>query len=159
MGDGSCCPRTTAAVFDNDGDCILWLINWRVADEQRVVALTPRAFLVFFNPAFALHHRNPANLSCSGLAAGGKTGTAQVRRITMMERESGVKKNKERPWRERDHSLFVGYAPVDQPKYAVSVVVEHSGGGSRTAAPIAHDILKEVQRLYAPSQLARRGVT
>ena len=100
-----------------------------------------------------------SRISEPGRVAGGKTGTAQVRRITMMERESGVKKNKERPWRERDHSLFVGYAPVDKPKYAVSVVVEHSGGGSRTAAPIAHDVLKEVQRLYAPSQLARRGVT
>ena len=91
-----------------------------------------------------------------GLAAGGKTGTAQVRRITMLERESGVKKNKERPWRERDHSLFVGYAPVDQPRYAVSVVVEHGGGGSKTAAPIARDVLKEVQRVYAPGQLAKR---
>lgn len=89
-------------------------------------------------------------------AAGGKTGTAQVRRITMLERESGVKKNKERPWRERDHSLFVGYAPVDQPRYAVSVVVEHGGGGSKTAAPIARDVLKEVQRVYAPGQLAKR---
>ena len=91
-----------------------------------------------------------------GRAAGGKTGTAQVRRITMLERESGVKKNKERPWRERDHSLFVGYAPVDQPRYAVSVVVEHGGGGSKTAAPIARDVLKEVQRVYAPGQLAKR---
>ena len=100
-----------------------------------------------------------SRISEPGRVAGGKTGTAQVRRITMMERESGVKKNKERPWRERDHSLFVGYAPVDKPKYAVSVVVEHSGGGSKTAAPIARDVLKEVQRLYAPSQLARRGVT
>jgi penicillin-binding protein 2 len=67
-----------------------------------------------------------------------------------------VKKNQERPWRERDHSLFVGYAPVDQPRYAVSVVVEHGGGGSKTAAPIARDVLKEVQRVYAPGQLAKR---
>ena len=91
-----------------------------------------------------------------GRAAGGKTGTAPGRRITKLERESGVKKNKERPWRERDHSLFVGYAPVDQPRYAVSVVVEHGGGGSKTAAPIARDVLKEVQRVYAPGQLAKR---
>ncbi|MED6311428.1 MAG: penicillin-binding transpeptidase domain-containing protein, partial [Pseudomonadota bacterium] len=91
-----------------------------------------------------------------GRAARGQTGTAQVRRITMLERESGVKKNKERPWRERDHSLFVGYAPVDQPRYAVSVIVEHGGGGSKTAAPIARDVLKEVQRVYAPGQLAKR---
>lgn len=89
-----------------------------------------------------------------GKAFGGKTGTAQVRRITMVERESGVKKNREKPWRERDHSLFVGYAPVDNPVYAVSVVIEHGGGGSKTAAPIARDILREAQRLRLPQQLA-----
>jgi penicillin-binding protein 2 len=87
-------------------------------------------------------------------AFGGKTGTAQVRRITMAERESGVKKNNEKPWRERDHSLFVGYAPVDNPVYSVSVVIEHGGGGSKTAAPIAQDILREAQRLQLPQQLA-----
>ena len=82
-----------------------------------------------------------------GKAMGGKTGTAQVRRITKAERETGVRKNDELPWEERDHALFVGYAPVDDPRYAVSVVVEHGGGGSSVAAPIAHDVLLEVQRL------------
>lgn len=89
-----------------------------------------------------------------GRGFGGKTGTAQVRRITMVERESGVKKNREKPWRERDHSLFVGYAPLDNPIYAVSVVIEHGGGGSKTAAPIARDILREAQRLGTPQTLA-----
>ncbi|MFP6712352.1 MAG: penicillin-binding protein 2 [Rhodospirillales bacterium] len=76
----------------------------------------------------------------------GKTGTVQVRRITKAERETGVKKNKDLEWRERDHALFVGYAPLKNPRYAVSVVVEHGGGGSSIAAPIAKDILMEVQR-------------
>lgn len=76
----------------------------------------------------------------------GKTGTAQVRRITARERETGVKKNDELPWKERDHALFVAYAPEDAPRYAISVVVEHGGGGSAVAAPIARDILTEVQR-------------
>ena len=89
-----------------------------------------------------------------GKAFGGKTGTAQVRRITMVERESGVRKNREKPWRERDHSLFVGYAPVDDPVFAVSVVIEHGGAGSKTAAPIARDILRETQRLQLPQRLA-----
>jgi len=82
----------------------------------------------------------------SGFEMGGKTGTVQVRRITKAEREAGVRKNHELPWNERDHALFVGYAPVKAPRYAVSVVVEHGGGGSSTAAPIAHDIMMEVQR-------------
>ena len=77
----------------------------------------------------------------------GKTGTVQVRRISKAEREVRVLKNHELPWKERDHALFVGFAPYDNPRFAVSVVVEHGGGGSSTAAPIARDILKEVQRL------------
>jgi penicillin-binding protein 2 len=90
-----------------------------------------------------------------GRAFGGKTGTAQVRRITMAERESGLRKNSDKPWRERDHSLFVGYAPVDNPVYAVSIVIEHGGGGSKTAAPIARDILREAQRLRLQQQGGR----
>ena len=79
-------------------------------------------------------------------AMGGKTGTSQVRRITTLERESGVQKNIDRPWKERDHALFVGFAPVYQPRYAISVVVEHGGAGASKAAPIARDILIELQR-------------
>jgi penicillin-binding protein 2 len=50
------------------------------------------------------------------------------------------------PWRERDHALFVAYAPIDAPRYAMAVVVEHGGGGSAVAAPIAHDILLACQK-------------
>ena len=81
-----------------------------------------------------------------GFQYGGKTGTVQVRRISKAEREAGVKKNKDLRWEERDHALFVGYAPIEAPRYAVSIVVEHGGGGSSVAAPIAKDILLEVQR-------------
>lgn len=73
----------------------------------------------------------------------GKTGTVQVRRISKLEREQGVRKNEELPWKYRDHALFVGFAPVENPRYAISVVVEHGGGGSSTAAPIAKDVLVE----------------
>lgn len=77
----------------------------------------------------------------------GKTGTVQVRRITKLEREQGVLKNDELPWKERDHALFVGFAPVENPRFAVSVVVEHGGGGSSVAAPLARDILMKAQQL------------
>ncbi len=73
----------------------------------------------------------------------GKTGTVQVRRISKLEREQGVRKNEDLPWKYRDHALFVGFAPVENPRYAISVVVEHGGGGSSTAAPIARDVLVE----------------
>lgn len=87
-----------------------------------------------------------ARISEEGMEMSGKTGTAQVRRISKAERETRVLKNHERPWRERDHALFVGYAPSDNPRYAVAVVVEHGGGGSKVAAPIARDLLLETQK-------------
>ena len=71
----------------------------------------------------------------------GKTGTSQVRNITSAERASGVIANENLPWNRRDHALFVAYAPYDSPRYAVAVVVEHGGGGSTVAAPIARDVL------------------
>ncbi|MEM9724276.1 MAG: penicillin-binding protein 2 [Pseudomonadota bacterium] len=71
----------------------------------------------------------------------GKTGTAQVRRITEAERATGVRKNEDLPWRLRDHALFVAYAPLDKPRYAIAVVVEHGGSGSKAAAPVARDVL------------------
>lgn len=76
----------------------------------------------------------------------GKTGTSQVRNITVAERRSGVVRNRDLPWERRDHALFVDFAPFDNPKIAVAVVVEHGGGGSTAAAPIARDIT--LQALY-----------
>lgn len=94
-----------------------------------------------------------ARIEEPGMAMAGKTGSVQVKRITKAERESGVRKNEDRPWKDRDHALFVGYAPVEAPRYAISVIVEHGGGGSKSAAPVARDILREVQR----RDPARRG--
>lgn len=76
----------------------------------------------------------------------GKTGTSQVRNITAAERATGVTKNKDLPWERRDHALFVNFAPFESPEIAVAVVVEHGGGGSTVAAPIARDIT--LQALY-----------
>ena len=82
-----------------------------------------------------------------GQRMGGNTGTTQVRRITMKERREGIKQESERPGRLRNHALFVGYAPHDNPKYAVAVLVEHGGGGSSVAAPLAGKILREAVML------------
>lgn len=87
-----------------------------------------------------------ARITQEGMWLSGKTGSAQVRRITMRERETGVKKNEQLPWKERDHALFVAYAPEENPRYSIAVVVEHGGGGSAVAAPIARDIMLEVQK-------------
>ena len=71
----------------------------------------------------------------------GKTGTSQVRNITAAERARGVTRNSDLPWERRDHALFVSFAPYENPKYAVAVLVEHGGGGSTAAAPIARDVM------------------
>ena len=76
----------------------------------------------------------------AGYKMASKTGTSQVRRITAEERARGVTRNADLPWERRDHALFVNYAPVENPRYAVAVVVEHGGGGSTAAAPIGRDI-------------------
>ncbi len=69
----------------------------------------------------------------------GKTGTSQVRRLTDAERER-IKADGIVPWNLRDHALFVAYVPFDNPRYAISVIVEHGGSGSGAAAPIAKKI-------------------
>jgi penicillin-binding protein 2 len=84
-----------------------------------------------------------------GMEMAGKSGTSQVRRISKAEREAGVFKNEDLPWKRRDHALFVAYAPIDAPRYAVAVVIEHGGGGSAAAAPVARDILVMAQKLDA----------
>ena len=81
-----------------------------------------------------------ATLPLPNIKMGGKTGTVQVRRITMAQRAGGVPSNANLPWRFRDHGLFIAFAPVDIPRYAISVVVEH-GGGSGSAYPIARDVM------------------
>ena len=82
-----------------------------------------------------------------GYFMAGKTATSQVRRITMSEREEGIIKNEDLPRKMRDHALFVGYFPHDKPRFAFSVIVEHGGSGSKTAAPIARDICKKLVKL------------
>ncbi|MDF1749711.1 MAG: penicillin-binding protein 2 [Alphaproteobacteria bacterium] len=86
-------------------------------------------------------------LRVADITMGGKTGTSQVRRISQAERDAGIRSGEDIAWRLRDHALFVGFAPVHEPRYAVSVVVEHAEGGSRAAAPIARDLLEEILRL------------
>ena len=88
-----------------------------------------------------------AAFNFNGQQMAGKTGSAQVKRISMRERQTGVIKQEELPWKYRDHALFVAFAPYDNPKYGVAVVVEHGRSGSKVAAPIASKMLQEALRL------------
>jgi len=73
----------------------------------------------------------------------GKTGTSQIRRITEEERELKLKQ-KDLPYKRRDHALFTAFAPYKNPRYAFSIVIEHGGTGSSAAAPLAKKIIKKV---------------
>jgi len=73
----------------------------------------------------------------------GKTGTSQVRRFTERQRELEIK-NEDLPYEQRDHALFIAFAPYHDPRYSISVVVEHGGSGSKSAAPIAKKVLKKL---------------
>ena len=102
------------------------------------------------------------DLGLGGPRLAGKTGTAQVRRISAEERRTGVLKGEDIERTLRDHALFVAYAPADDPKYAISVIVEHGEGGSSTAAPIARDIIAQAIRMdvrRTPVYARTAGVT
>jgi len=73
----------------------------------------------------------------------GKTGSSQIKRFTPEQREAEVKQD-QIIYKDRDHALFIAYAPVQNPKYAISVVVEHGGSGSSAAAPIAKKVIQKV---------------
>jgi penicillin-binding protein 2 len=95
-----------------------------------------------------------------GFAMGGKSGTSQVRQVTGYERSHGPRRARQIPWKDRDHALFVAFAPVAAPRYVCATVVEHGGttggGGSAVAAPICRDVLLEAQR-RDPARRIPRG--
>ena len=82
-------------------------------------------------------------INVDGARMGGKTGTSQVRSISRAERESGVLSNEELKWNMRNHGIFVGYAPTNSPRYAVSVITEHAS----TSGPAAHTVAKVMREL------------
>ena len=73
----------------------------------------------------------------------GKTGSSQIKRFTEAQREAEVKQ-KDIDYKDRDHALFVAFAPYKNPQYAISVLVEHGGSGGKAAAPIARKVIKKV---------------
>ncbi len=110
------------------------------------LGLQPEALALVRQAMFAVSNERRgtaygSRIDAEALRMAGKTGTSQVRNITTEERRQGVFRNEDLPWNRRDHALFVAFAPHDAPRYAVTVVVEHGGGGSTAAAPIARDVL------------------
>lgn len=87
---------------------------------------------------------------------GGKTSTAQVRRISMAERQAGVREGGALPWHLRDTAEFVGFAPIHNPRYAVAVIGEHEGWGSVFGGPKARDILYKTQEIMEKKEKERQ---
>lgn len=92
------------------------------------------------------HHPFGTDPSVNGMELAGKTGTGQVRGISLAERVTGIRKNAKLPWKLRDHSIFVGFAPYDRPRFAIGTIVEHGGSGSKRAADISRAVLGEALR-------------
>ena len=84
----------------------------------------------------------------------GKTGTAQVKRITERHRELELKA-KDVPYEERDHALYVAFGPYKNPRYALSIIIEHGGSGSTTAAPMAKKLFKLIIDRHEEREKAR----
>jgi penicillin-binding protein 2 len=103
-----------------------------------------------------------ARLALPGVQLAGKTGSAQVRRVSRWAREFGNYDSSKLPWEERPHALFVAFAPYDAPRYALSVVIEHGNAGAAAAAPVARDIMTDVltrdpaRRVQAPMTTANQ---
>ena len=105
---------------------------WAVTSEERGTAYRPYPF--------------GRDDGLKSVQMAGKTGTGQVRGISASERATGVRKNEKLPWKLRDHSIFVGFAPYDKPRFAVGTIVEHGGSGSKRAADITRAVLGEALR-------------
>lgn len=127
-------------------------INPRLTDEESFPSFAPlevdSAHLAMVRAGMEMAVNHP-----SGTAYGkriiaehrqmaGKTGTSQVKKIT----QRGMDQSK-LPWRDRHHAFFVAYAPIHDPRYAICVAIEHGGGGSSAAAPVAKDVMEFVQKL------------
>ncbi|MDG6094323.1 penicillin-binding protein 2 [Acetobacter sp. AN02] len=116
--------------------------HWPVLDmpEQAFKAIREGMFAVV-NEA---HGTAPkARLPIPGIEMAGKTGSAQVRRVSRALRESGHFNSARLPWEYRPHALFICFAPYDAPRYAVSVVIEHGNAGAEFAAPLARNIMTD----------------
>ena len=85
----------------------------------------------------------------------GKTGTSQVKRITEEQRKLDLD-ILDIPYKDRDHAIFVAFAPYENPRYAISVLIEHGGSGGKVAAPIAKKVVKMVIDRHASREKVRK---
>ena len=113
--------------------------NNRLFKEQRNIKIIQEAMFSSTNEIMGTSYRS--RIDDPKYQFAGKTGTAQVKRISKRERELDLK-IEQIPYNDRDHALYVAYGPYVNPRYAISIIVEHGGSGSKAAAPMAKELFK-----------------
>jgi len=144
-------PHLIKEIFSNNGEIVKEfgpeVVSQAKVSEETLKAIRKGLYQVANNPrGTAFWYKG------FGLQMAGKTGTAQVRSMTSKELFS---KCEEMPYKDRNHGLFVGYAPFDNPQVAVAAVVEHGCHGSSAAAPVVRDILTTYMKKYDAETFAK----
>lgn len=134
----------------NGGKHIIPHISFNKKDDTSTEILASKHYLSVVLNAVGLVMNHPQGTGYRSRPQGvdwqmgGKSGTAQVRRITLKERAEGRHHGYDWEWKDKDHALFAGFSPLNNPKYIVVVLVEHGGFGGVTAAPLGRDIMQFV---------------
>ena len=115
--------------------------NTKLFNDPKNIKIVQEAMFSSTNEQFGTSYRS--RIEDTKYQFAGKTGTAQVKKITERDRELDLK-TFQIPYEERDHALYIAYGPYKNPRYAVSILVEHGGNGSTTAAPMAKKLFKTI---------------
>ncbi len=123
-------------LFDTDSE---ELIDKKLFKDKKNIKIVQEAMFASTNERFGTSYKS--RIDDPKYQFAGKTGTAQVKRISKRERELDLELE-QIPYKDRDHALYVAYGPYINPRYALSIIVEHGGSGSKAAAPIAKKLFK-----------------
>ncbi len=113
--------------------------NLKLFDDPKNIKIVQEAMFSSTNEIYGTSYKS--RIDDPKYQFAGKTGTSQVKRISKRERELDLKLE-QIPYKDRDHALYVAYGPYVNPRYALSIIVEHGGSGSKTAAPMAKELFK-----------------
>ena len=113
--------------------------NLKLFDDPKNIKIVQEAMFSSTNEIYGTSYKS--RIDDPKYRFAGKTGTSQVKRISKRERELDLKLE-QIPYKDRDHALYIAYGPYINPRYAISIIVEHGGSGSKTAAPMAKELFK-----------------
>ncbi len=114
-------------------------INYKLFNDSQNIKIVQEAMFSSTNEIYGTSYKS--RIDDPKYQFAGKTGTAQVKRISKRERELDLKLE-QIPYEDRDHALYIAYGPYINPRYALSIIIEHGGSGSKAAAPMAKKLFK-----------------